>query len=797
MLKRFLHTTFRNFKKNRSYTLINVLGLALGITCSLLIFVVIDFELSFDTFHAKKDRVYRINTNSIRPSGVFGVPASPYPIAGALRSDFPEIEEVAMVRYDGGGQVEVQASGERREFQEERGVVVTSQRYFNIFDVEWLAGQPSVLASPNSAVISESLAIKYFGSESPDKAIGQTIMYNDQYSLVINGVVKDAPPNSDMPFSLYISERTFQSEIDYEQWGRIDYSIQHYLLLAEGTNAKALEDKFPAMIEKYTSERYAKMMVNVLQPLSTLHFDTTFGNFNQRTVAKSTIYSLGIIGLVLLITACINFVNLATAYASKRSKEVGIRKVLGSNRRHLVQYFIGETSIITGIAVLLSVLFAYLLYPAMVDIIGFEPGLNFLENGNLILFIILTSLFVIVASGVYPAILCSAFEPADVLKSTYSTRPGGLLLRKGLVVLQFAISQVLIICTLIVTFQMDYFMNKDLGYNHEAIVTMQLPDGVGDHETLRNTLLAIPEVAHCTFSNGAASSSNRWMNSYAFDGSTDQDRYVAQMKYGDENYIKTFEMDLIAGRSYVKSDTLDEIVINEKMAREMGIQDPQEALGKIVDIGRSGGNRVVGVVSDFNLVSLHEPIIAAAIGCSESNYRVVNVKLHKDKIREGIEKIESAWNGLYPEANFDFQFLDETLAAFYETEQRISELFRVFAVIAVFIGCLGLFGLVSFIANQRIKEVGVRKVLGASVLSIMYLFSKDFVKLVLIAFLIAAPISYYYMQEWLTSFTYRIDMNAAAFIGAMVGSILMALMTMSYRSYIAATSNPVDTLRNE
>ena len=340
-------------------------------------------------------------------------------------------------------------------------------------------------------------------------------------------------------------------------------------------------------------------------------------------------------------------------------------------------------------------------------------------------------------------------------------------------------------------------MNKDLGYNHESIINIRIPDVPGSFSKLENSLKGIPEVKSCSFSSSAASSSDRWISSYSFEGATENDRYIANIKYADENYIKTFEMDLVAGRSYEPSDTLNEIVINEKLAREMGINHPEDALGKSLHLGRSGNCKIVGVVGDFNLVSLHEPIEAAVIGCGIRNYRVANVKLYKDQIKGGISKIQAAWTELYPNESFEYEFLDETLAAFYVTEQRISSLFRIFAIVAIFIGSLGLYGLISFIANQRIKEVGIRKVLGASVVRIMMLFSMEFIRLVFIAFVIAAPISYYFMTEWLSGFNYRINIGIGVFVGGITASILVALMTMSYRSYVSATTNPVQTLRNE
>lgn len=802
MFKRFLLSTFRNFKKNKSYTLINILGLAIGITCSLLIFIVIQFELSFDTFHSNKDRIYRINIDSERPSGMSYMPATPYPIAKALTTEFPEVEKVALVRYDNQGSFTIEGQPENA-FQEENGVVVTNSNFFELFDIEWISGNKEVLSEPNTAVISRDVALKYFNSIDPNTVIGKTLKYNDQYSVNVAGLIENQPSNSDLPFTIFLSEATFKQEIDYEQWGRIEYSVQHFLLLAENTDVPALQAKLPVMVEKYTSERFAKRMVNSLQPLSTLHFDTKYGNFNARVVAKETMYSLGIIGLILLITACINFINLATANATKRSKEVGIRKVLGSDRNQLIAYFLGETSIITMVAIMISVLLAKLSYPYIVEIIGFSPSMNFLQDGQLTLFLLIVAVVVVVFSGIYPAIVSASFTPAQALKSNTNPKSGGTLLRKGLVIVQFAISQILIVCTFVVANQMDYFLNKDLGYNKEGIISIQLPQSanpdLASYNKIVDMLSAIPDIEAFTLANGAATSSNIWMHSYSFEGSAPDGHYIVQMKYGDDNYIKTFEMNMLAGRVYRKSDTLSEVVINEKMMNEMGVNEPDEVIGKFIGLGRGSSNqvKVVGVVNDFNLSSLHDPIQPAAIGSNVQNYYSANIRLTGDHVKDKIAKIEAGWNGIYPAENFEFQFLDEELAGFYEAEERISNLFVLFSGIAIFIGCLGLFGLISFMANQKTKEVGIRKVLGASIPQIMYLFSFDFLKLVLIAFVIAGPLSYYYMNEWLNEFTFRIDIGAGIFVSAILTSVVIALITMSYRSFQAASANPVNTLRSE
>ncbi|MEM8895184.1 MAG: FtsX-like permease family protein, partial [Bacteroidota bacterium] len=531
-------------------------------------------------------------------------------------------------------------------------------------------------------------------------------------------------------------------------------------------------------------------------PLSELHFDTEVGGFN-RTISKDTIYMLAIIGLAMLLTACINFVNMASAQAVQRAKEVGIKKVLGSSKSSLMMHYLGETAFITIISTGLACLIAHLSYPLMSEVLGYAPPFDLLALSS-VSFLIIIGLATVILSGLYPALVMAGFRPLEAIRSSLSRKVGGgLWLRRVLVILQFGVSQTLIICTLVVNSQLSYFLSKDLGFDKDALITIALPENQSDkYERFTNELSGLPGISKYSVGNAAASSGNIWMQGYSFEGALEDEQFLSHSKYGDENYIETFGMELLAGRSYRQSDTIREVVINEMMMSEMGITDPNEALNKTVNIGRTEVP-IVGVVRDFNLVSLREPIQACFIGMDKGNFQQVFAKVDAEDRQTTIASIEAAWNAAFPNEQFEYEYLDLQLAQFYEAEERLSQLFTIFSVIAIFIGCLGLFGMISYMVNQRLKEVGIRKVLGASAVSVVQLFSIEFVKLLMVAFLVAAPIAYYYMDEWLAEYSFRIDMGVGIFAIALLTSLFIALSTVGYRSFRVATINPVNTLRDE
>ncbi len=651
---------------------------------------------------------------------------------------------------------------------------------------------------PNKILLTRAFAFKFFDGIPPEETIGQTIRYNDTYSLQVAGVVEDIPKHTDLPFQILISHKTMERDLPPPNWGRIESNVQLYLVLTGEIAVDAFDERINDRVLRNTSENYTSRIELHLQPFSTVHYDGRFGNYNERTVSIQSIWSIALIGLILLITACINFINLATAQSVKRAKEIGIRRVMGSNKKGIIVQMLTETTFLVLMASIIGFVCAYLFLPSMANMLNFRLDASYFMDLNIVLFSILLSLIVILLSGFYPGWVLSGFDPLTTLKGNLSgSSKGGLWLRRILVIFQFASSQALIIGTIVVSTQMDYFKNKNLGFNKESILLVPLPEGFNQADALLNEWSKITSVENLTLQTAPPSSPNRWMTGYTFPGADPNDRYFAEMKMGDEKYLDTYQFELLAGRNYHKMDTAGEALINEKMALEMGYQTPVDAIGNKVEANRGRSSTIVGVVRDFNTVSLQEEIIPVVVMPLSTNYNEVGIKFRADQLSSTLAALEKSWYKVLPDKRFDYEFMDDTLAIFYENEQRVAKIFNSVTAIAIFIGCLGLYGLISFMTNNRLKEVGIRKTLGAGTGSIIHLFSSEFVRLVLLAFLFAAPIGYYYMDLWLQDFAFRINLDIWMFAFALGTSLVIAMATISYRSYIAARTNPVNTLRYE
>lgn len=796
MFQNYFKIAVRNLLKNKGYTTINILGLSLGITCCLILFLVVRFELSFDNFHENGERIYRVVTDFTRSEGMSYNQGAPIPMYEALKNDVENLEEVVMLKFDREGSI-VLVEDESKKFKEER-IGYVNQEYFNVFQYEWLAGNNSkALLRPNQLVISEKIAQKYY--QQPENAIGKIIRLNNKYDLQITGVVKNFPDNSDFRFNLLVSLPTIEGALDADdEWGSVSSSLQHFVLLPEFVRAADFQKSLDVLKKKYLDSEDVVNTAYTLQPLSTIHFDTRYGNFEDRVAGLETIWALIAIGIFMIVTACINFINLSTAQAIKRSKEVGVRKVLGSSRIQVASQFLGETAIITFLAIIISIGLVDFLLPYINELMNLN--LSFHPPRDLTVFLFLIGLFLIVSflSGLYPSFILSRFKPIDAIKNRISSRhTGGFTLRRSLVVTQFVISQVLIIGTIIVSNQLDYFKSQDLGFSKEAILTFPLPENDNNSlATLRGLLNKNENINDFAFANTTPSSDNRWVTNVDMVGSEVEEVY-ADVKIGDENYSKTYGIQLLAGRLYKESDSIREVVVNETLVRRFGISDPADAIGIEIEFWPDYPVPIVGVVKDFHAVSLRDEISPLIISTDRENYYEAGVKVAADYFPKTLSEIEAAWSEVYPDYVFDYEFLDERIGAFYRREAVLSKLFQIFAGIAIFIGCLGLYGLVSFMVAQNKKEIGIRKVLGASVINILMSFSKEFTKLVIIAFLIAAPISYYLMNNWLQDFTYKIEIGIGFFLLAIISSLIVAWLTVGYKAIMAAIANPIEALKSE
>ncbi|MBC7903370.1 MAG: ABC transporter permease [Gemmatimonadaceae bacterium] len=799
MIKNYLKTALRNLARNKTYATINVIGLAVGIAVCLLIFLVVKYETSYDNFHANSSRIYRLGTEFNGPDGKNYNTGVSYPTAKALRNDHPEIKLIAAMQEDDDVVITLQDSARSnanpKKFQEENGVFFIEPPFFKIFNFPMLAGDAATaLKDPHTAVLTKEIAIKYFGDWKT--AIGQTLQLNNREFFKITGVLEDIPKNTDLPIRIALSHSTFVR--DRDDWVSVASAVSTYVVLPDGMTQKSLDATLAALTKKYKPAEYAKDLI-VSQPISEIHFDSRFGNYNQRTFSHEMITALILIGVFLLIIACVNFVNLATAQAVNRSREVGVRKVLGSNRMQLAMQFMSETGIITLFALAAGVAISVFAMPMLRQMLNIPLTIHF--NFQLVLFLIGLAIIVTALSGFYPAIVVSGFNPITALKSKMSTKVGGISLRRGLVVLQFTIAHILIIGTLIAVNQMEYFRNAPLGFNKEAIITVPVPSdslSVSKMNYFRDQLLSQRGVKNVSFSFTSPSDDGGWYSDFKYDHAAKNSDFNASLKWADTGYFNTFEIKLVAGRTFRASDTLKEVVVNETFVSRLGVRNNEEVLGK--ELNMWNGEKIatiVGVAKDFHANSLRDPVVPVMMGSWKSVYRRVGIKIDPASAKETLAFVEKKWNELYPQYVYEYQFLDDRIAAFYTQENQLSNLYKIFAGIAIFISCLGLYGLISFMAVQRTKEVGIRKVLGASVPKIVLMFSKEFTVLIAIAFLIATPVAWYVMHKWLEDFTFRITPGPGIFLLAIGMSVIVAWLAVGYRAVRAALANPIKSLRSE
>jgi putative ABC transport system permease protein len=533
--------------------------------------------------------------------------------------------------------------------------------------------------------------------------------------------------------------------------------------------------------------------------LKEIHFDTRYGNLGDHSTSKTVLWTLSLIGVLIIVMASINFINLATAQAAGRSREVGVRKVLGGSRRQLIGQVMGETFLIVSLSLVLAVAIAKFVMPWLSHVASVPATISLLTSET-ILFLAATLIVVTLLSGIYPAMIVSGFKPALALKNKISSATvGGISLRRVLVVTQFAISQMLIIGTMVAVSQMNFVRNADLGFNKEAILVLPAYSDSANQpkmQPLKQQLLQNPAVVSATFASDEASSDNNWASNFAFDNKEDED-YAVFHKYGDEDYIKTYGLQLVAGRNITASDTLREIVINETLTKKLGLKDPQQAVGKNLRIGGQLWLPIVGVVKDFKTNSLKEDVKPLTIASRTDFYYTLSIKLRTNNLPQAVSQIQKLWENTYPQYAYTSHFTDETIERFYRQETQLALLYKIFAGIAIFISCLGLYGLVSFMAAQKTKEVGIRKVLGANVRDIVVMFSKEFTLLIGIAFIIAVPVAWYFMNSWLQNFVYRINIGVGVFVLAIFSSLVIAWLTVGYRALKAALANPVTSLRTE
>ncbi|HNP94861.1 MAG TPA: ABC transporter permease [Cyclobacteriaceae bacterium] len=798
MLKNYFKVTLRNLVKNKVSTFINLFGLSIGLSACVLAFLVINFELNYDNFHSKGDSIYRVVRDEVSDSGEKRNASTPFPMRSALINDYPELLGVTQVFYP----QEYQLQWEEEKWTQ-NDIIFSDSNFFQVFDFEVVTGNPvASFRKPNTAFITESMAKSHFGGDSP---VGKVINFSEIVDVEIAGVLKDAPGNSHLPFSMIVNMESFNDEMvggfKYDSWG-VNIGFAHYVMLPEGMSKADFENQLALLPRKYLKGESAENTHYTLQPLREIHFDKTYAEFNPGyTVDTSYLYVLGFIGLFILLLACINFVNLSTALALRKSREVGVRKVLGATRMQLVYQYLGEAFLLTLLATLVALGVAERVMPFINSLMGTSLGFEALRTPMAIGFLISIIIAVSIMSGLYPALVLSGYNPAVALKGKMTSAAGNSkLLREGLVTFQFVISQVLIIGTIVVAQQMNYFRNKPLGFDKDYIVTAGLSDrDPVKLQTLKTQLLSNSNVKSVSFAIGVPTSDNDINSDIRMDGV--EREVVAGIKAIDYDYLKTFDLQIAAGRWFLKQEEQEaglEFLINETAVREFGFSSPDEALGKNLSFGLSKSKGpIIGVVKDFHTKSLHEAIRPQVMVQYPNFYFEAGIKINDSNIPETIAHIKAAWEQAFPDFIFEYTFMDDYLAKNYSRENQLFTIFKIFSGVSIGIGCLGLFGLISFLIVQKTKEVGVRKVLGASVSGIVMLLSNDFIKLVGIAFLIAAPLVWYSMNQWLSGFAYRIDIDPIYFLVGGILNVAIAFFTISYQAVRAATANPVESLRDE
>ena len=822
MLTTYFKIAWRNITRHKVYTTINVLGLALGICACMVIFLITRYEFSFDRFHPDEDRIYRIVGEMQKSSGEKEFVNSVYSDVAGFQTQIPGFESTAGF-YDFGvgvtipdGKKPAKNFDNHIEGTYSPAAIITWPQYFDVFRYQWLAGNVQSLNEPFKVVLSVNRARKYFGDIPPEKMIGRTVIYSDSLRVNVSGIVKDWTENTDLGYTDFVSISTathsfLKSEVPTEDWTPFrPHGSMAWVKLSKGVTAASVNNRFAAFIKDHVKmgDHGAKLRM-YLQPLSSIHFTTDFHRGDDgdgfRKPYMPTLYVLIGVALFILLIAAVNFINLATAQSIKRAKEIGVRKVLGSKRINIVIQFLTETFVLTFLAVILS---ALLMRPTLYLFREYVPegvAFHLLESSTLLFLLIVTILTTLLA-GFYPAKVLASYLPVLSLKgASFQKGTEKLNLRRALIVFQFTISLLFIIGALGIGRQMSFMKKADKGFNPDAVITINnWSDHEGKTKVFAQSIKQLKGVDKVLLQGNAPMGLAQITNTYTYKGKEDIS-VEATAELGDDEYLPFYQLKLIAGRNMVHSDSLNEMVINETLSKRIGFKDPHDAVGKMLYSTGGATPRaypIVGVVADFHQGSFHEAIRPAIIENMPEYKNSVAVKLamagkDPDDVKAVLSQVGAQWKKIYPDKPFDYNFLNESITALYGQEKKTAWLVNVAMSITIFISCMGLFGLSLFTAERRTKEIGIRKVLGASISNIVALLSRDFVVLVVIAFVIAAPVAWYFMNQWLNDFAYRTHIDGWVFLLAGTSALLIAVLTVSGQAIRAAIANPVNSLRNE
>ncbi|MFD0792972.1 ABC transporter permease [Mucilaginibacter litoreus] len=804
MLSNLFKTAWRNIRRHKSFTIINVGGLGFGIAVCLVIFVLIRFHTSFDNFHEKKDRIYRLLTEYHHADSkeIFYGSGISQAIPRAIKTSIPGIEEVAPIYHPGDEQFQVVDAEGRilKKFRERKGIFFTTPSFFKIFDFKLIDGDVgTALNGPDKVILSRRVANKYFGDWR--NAVGKSIRWNNRDVLKVTGILADIPANTDMQLRIVGALGTgFTADmLKSTEWNGTNANFNCYLLTQPGLSNAQLTANLRALVKKNHSPDNQDS--EVAQALKDVHFDGKAGNFSNMSITPQMIRMLWMIAAFILIIACVNFVNLATAQAVNRAKEVGVRKVLGGNRRQLQLQFLTETLVIVILSVTVAIGISSLGIPLIGRIMELPLSAAMLWQFTVAFFIVTLTILVTLVAGFYPSIVLAGFNPVNALKSKIAFKVSkGISLRRWLVVFQFIIAQGLIICTLIIVKQMNYFTSENMGFVKDAIVNVPFPSdsaSISKLDYLKQRLHNINGIQQVSLSSNIPAGEQANWTMFTFENAAQHVDFYSIIKMVDEQYQPTYQLQLVAGKNLSASDTVKEFLVNEALIQKLGIADPKNAINKQITLGKFAKGRISGVLKNYHNRSFKDDYAPLLLTTYKPGYELCNIKLSMLNATQALKGIEKVWTEVYPDYAFEYKFLDEQIAGFYKQESQLAGIYKCFAVIAIFLSCLGLYGLASFMAVQRIKEVGIRKVLGASVNGIVYLFSKEFVWMILIGFAIAAPVTWYLMNKWLQGYVYRIRIGWSDFLLAVIIALLIALITIISQLLKVALVNPVKTLRSE
>jgi len=817
MFRNYLKVAWRNLMKNKIFSFINIIGLSIGLVCCMLISVYLYNELSYDKYHKNIDRLYQVGTTFIREQEASRTPNTPAPMANALKQEFPEIEETARLMglfQDDKTlmQYKPENNSAPKSFYEDKGYMADAS-FFKLFTYNFIEGNAvTALTEPNTIVISEEIAKKFFGNESAlNKIIHINSSTNGEYNFIVKGVFRpiNKPSQIDARFFLSIAGGDMEKFIKEQTDMAGNNMFFTFLLLKPSADAHKLEAKFPAFVEKYIGTALKAMgfyKKQFLIPVKDIHLHADMPYDITQVSSVTYLYILASIAVFTLLIACINFMNLSTARSSKRAGEVGIRKVMGAQKGSLIRQFLGESLLMSLIAFIIALVVTILALPAFSQISGRSLSLDPANDWFIVAGFFVLSVITGLLAGSYPAFYLSSFQPIKVLKGKISNSLAAISLRKGLVIFQFIISVVLIIASVVISNQMKYLRSADLGFakDQQIIIPLRSTSAKNIYASLKNDIKSNPQVSNVggtLFYPGIMNPSDLGLYK---DGQNVNDAKRVIMNWVDESCLQTLGIKPVAGRLFsaeFPSDTSQRMIVNEEAVKQIGFASPKEAIGKTVHFdwrGQSLSWTIIGVVKNFHFRDLHVTIEPYGFQLNNQpmyNYLIVHAKAAN--VTPVLSSIQSNWKKLDPNEPFEYSFLDEDFQKNYEAENRLASIVSSFTFIAIFISCLGLFGLATFSAEQRTKEIGVRKVLGASVTSIIALLSKDFIKLVAVAILIASPLAWWVMNKWLQDFAYRVNVSWAVFVITTITALAIALITISLQAVRAALSNPVKSLRTE